>query len=76
MEIKNLLIYWKKLGLMFFFHHALTKNYNDNSKFNLKKSLKENTNNIEEVLGKLIIKLLLLYQIQSFKIYQLKNIEL
>ena len=34
---------------IFCFHHALTKNYNDNTKFNLKKSLKENTNNIKEV---------------------------
>ena len=38
---------------VFCFHHALTKNYNDNSKFNLKKSLKENTNNIEEVFRKI-----------------------
>ena len=32
------------------FHHALTKNYNSNSKFNLSKSIAENTKNIESVL--------------------------
>ena len=31
------------------FSSCFNKNYNDNTKFNLKKSLKENTNNIKEV---------------------------
>ncbi len=34
-------------------HHALTKNYNSNSKFNLKKSLEENTKNINKVFSKI-----------------------
>ena len=33
-------------------HHALTKDYNSNSKFNLKKSLIENTKNIKNVFKK------------------------
>ncbi len=34
-------------------HHALTKNYNSNTKFNLKKSLTENTKNINLVFSKI-----------------------
>lgn len=34
-------------------HHALTKNYNSDSKFNLKKSLIENTKNINKVFSKI-----------------------
>ena len=45
---------------IFCFHHALTKNYNDNSKFNLKKSLKENTNNIKEVFKRIDSKSLII----------------
>ena len=36
------------------FHHALTKDYNNNLKFNLNKSLKENTANITKVFGKIV----------------------
>ena len=35
------------------FHHALTKNYNDDLKFNLNKSLKQNTQNIRKVFTKI-----------------------
>ena len=35
------------------FHHALTKDYNDDQKFNLNKSIKENTANIIEVFNKI-----------------------
>jgi len=31
------------------FHHAYTKNYNNDKKFNFKKSLKENLNNVDEL---------------------------
>ncbi len=34
-------------------HHASTKNYNDDSKFNLERSLKENTSNINKVFSKI-----------------------
>ena len=34
---------------IFCFHHAFTKDYNDNSKFKFQKSIKENTKNIHEV---------------------------
>ncbi len=34
-------------------HHASTKNYNDDSKFNLNKSLKKNTSNINSVFSKI-----------------------
>jgi len=48
-------------------HHALTKNYNDDVKFDLKKSLNVNLPNIDKVFKKLMKKVLLLYQIQYFK---------
>lgn len=35
------------------FHHALTKDYNNDLKFNLNKSLKENTSNINKVFSKI-----------------------
>lgn len=44
----------------FCFHHAFTKNYKDNSKFKFLKSLKENTNNIEEVFKLIDIKSLII----------------
>ena len=42
----------KKLNIIGL-HHALTKNYNSNTKFNLKKSLTENTKNINLVFSKI-----------------------
>ena len=39
----------KKKFSILCFHHAYTKNYNDNKKFNLKKSLKENLYKIDNV---------------------------
>ena len=38
---------------IFCFHHAHTKNYNDDSKFNFQKSIKQNLNNADRVFSKI-----------------------
>lgn len=57
----------------FCFHHAFTKDYNDNSKFKFQKSIKENTNNIEEVFKLIDLKSLIIISNTIFQDIPLKG---
>ena len=56
-------------------HHALTKNYNSNLKFNLKKSLIENTRNIETVFKIIDRKTIVIVSNTVFQKIKSKNYE-
>ncbi len=56
-------------------HHALTKNYNSNIKFNLKKSLIENTRNIESVFKIVDRKTIIIVSNTVFQKIRSKNYE-